>query len=402
MSGGPEKYLFSIQNKLRQEGHEVLPFSVQSSRNLPCEHQERFLSPIGDDAAVYAHEYKKTPRTVLKALSRQFYSPEAFFKAHSFAKFTQADLVYSLQFLNKMSPALLDGFKSADLPVVLRVSDFGLICPQAHLFDGRAPCTKCIGGNFTHAIKQRCVMGSRAASLVKGAALTVHRLLRCRNRIDAFVFPSRFTLERFVEAGFPYEKMHYIPTSIDVSLTEPHYEAKDGTILYVGRVVIEKGVHQLCEAYRNIKGSKPRLVIIGAQTGETYADRLMEQYGQEIAFHPFMSQQELKAYIAEALCVVVPSIWYDNQPNVLLEAYAYGKPVLAPNHGCFTDLVKDGETGLLYQAGNASDLCDKLKWVITHGHDMETMGREARRVVEQDYTPEGHTKKLLSVFSSVV
>lgn len=400
-SGGPEKYMFSIQNILNTKGIDVFPFSVRSSRNIPCKYQDHFLSPISDEYSVYAYQYKKNIFTYFKLLIRQFYCPEAFFKARSFAQFSGADLVYSLQFLNKMSPSVLDGFKSAGLPIVLRISDFGLICPQAHLFAGSSACVKCLGGNFFHAVRNRCVMGSYVGSLIKAMALALHRLIGCRNRIDAFVFPSKFTLDRFVEAGFPEDKLYHVPTCIDSGSISPCYDVGEH-ILYFGRLVVEKGVHHLLTAYRDLPAGKPRLVAIGVLDNEPYADALIMEYKAEVDFHGFMEKDDLKDYVRKAICIVIPSICYDNLPNVLLEAYAYGKPVIAPRHGSFLDLIFDGETGLFYEAGNTNDLREKLAWAMNHPVEMADMGRAARALVEQKFSPDVHYKKLMAVFEKVL
>ena len=401
ISGGPERYFFSIEDMLRIHGHKVFPFSVRSSRNRPSEYEERFLSPIAEEHSTYFHEYRKNPKTIFKVLSRQFYSPEAFLRARSFAKFVGADLVYSLKFMNKMSPAVLDGFKSAGLPVVHRVSDFGLICPQAHLFDGESVCDKCVQGNFLHAVLKGCVMGSRVAGMVKALAISLHRLLRCRERIDAFVFPSRFTLEQFARAGFPSEKLHHVPTAVDADQFRPDF-SEGGYILYFGRLVMEKGVHQLLEAYRKIRGDKPKLVVVGHQPDAGYGDDLVETYMDLVEFHDFENMAMLAAHIRNAMCVVVPSLWYDNLPNVLLEAYACGKPVIAPAHGCFTELVVEGETGLFYEARNVWDLQRKLEWAIKHRSDMALMGRRGRAFVETDFSPERHFDALMGIFEKVL
>lgn len=401
VSGGPERYLFSIQDMLKAHGHAVFPFSVRSDRNVPCEHEDRFLSPIADEDSVYFNEYKKTSKTILKILARQFYCPEAFFKARSFAKFSGADLVYSLQFLNKMSPAVLDGFKSAGFPVVLRLSDFGLICPQAHLFDGTTVCEKCLGGNFLHAFTKRCIMSSRMAGLIKALALTLQRLLRCKDRIDAYVFPSRFTMEKFVEAGFPPGKMYHLNTFIDSGQIVPDY-SEGGNILYFGRFVPEKGLHRLLEAYRNIPGDKPKLIAIGNLARTKYSSALIQAYKNEVEFQDFMSKDKLAEYMKHTMCVVIPSVWYDNLPNVLLESYAYGKPVIVPRHGCFVDLVRDGETGLLYEADNAGDLREKLAWAMAHPSDMARMGKAARNHVEGELSPGHHYDRLMSIFENII
>lgn len=389
-----------MQDVFKEHGHEVFPFSVKSARNVPCEYEDRFLSPVADENSAYFSEYKKDPATLLKVLSRQLYSPEAFFKARNFARFCKPDLAYSLQYMSKMSPAVLDGFKSAKLPVVLRVSDFSMICPQGTLFDGHAVCNACIKGNFLHPIERRCVLNSRTAGAVKGGALMLHRLLKCRDRIDAYVFPSRFTMQKFIEGGFPPEKLHCIPTPVETGNITPRFSG-DGPLLYFGRVSIEKGVHQLLEAYRSISTDKPKLEVVGAQAAVPYARRLMDEYG-EVSFFDFASKAELESHILNASCVVIPSVWYDNLPNALLEAYSYGKPVIVPAHGSFLDLVTDRQTGLFYEAGNVDSLREKLEWAIAHPSEMARMGKNARAFVEAEFSFSKHYARLMSVFKSVL
>lgn len=228
----------------------------------------------------------------------------------------------------------------------------------------------------------------------------MHRVLGCRSRISAFVFPSRFTLERFAEAGFPEAKLHHVPTPVDVRNTEPK-PCSNGPILFFGRVSPEKGVHHLLEAYRNLPEGKPPLVIVGTLDKTDYIDNLVSEY-REAVFYEFLPREQLACHIQNAFCVVIPSVWYDNLPNVLIEAYAHGKPVIAPAHGCFLELVKDGETGLLYEAGNQGALQEKLSWALANSAAMMQMGKKGRKLVEEDFAPEKHYEKLLSIFESVL
>jgi glycosyltransferase involved in cell wall biosynthesis len=400
LSGGPERYLFTIMDALQAHGHEVLPFSLKSPFNVPTAYESEFLSPVSGNGAAQYYDYRKDLPTLLKVLDRQFYSLEAFYKAWSFGRRHGPDLIYSLKYMNKMSPSVPDGFRASGKPVVVRISDFGMICPQTHLYSGNQVCNACVTGSLFNAFRKRCVMNSRTAGLVKGAALATHRLLKTRDRINAYVFPSRFTMQKFVEAGFDEARLHYIPTPVDARNIVPEYTA-DGHILYFGRVVKEKGVQHLLAAYRALSGDKPALKVVGISSVTPYVKELTEEY-REATFLPFIGKEELPEHIRKALCVVIPSVWYDNLPNVLLEAYAYGKPVIAPGHGCFPEVVKDGETGLLFAPGDVEDLREKLAWAIAHPSAMKAMGQRARAYVEAEFGVDRHYEALMAVFQSVL
>jgi len=400
VSGGPERYLFAIKELFESNSIRVFPFSVKSKKNLPNKWKKYFISSVTSDNAVYFHEYRKDFKTVVKILDRTFYSPEGFVKARRFAGIVKPDLVYSLHFLNKMSPSIIDGFKSLGLPVVVRLSDFGIICPQAHLFHGDSTCEKCINGSFFNAVRQRCIKNSTVGSLVKALAWTFHKFTGSISRVDAFVSPSWFTIQKYVEAGYPKERFYHIPTFMDVANITPQY-SNNGYILYFGRLVKEKGVHVLLEAYRKIPRPKPKLVVIGIIYRSDYSKKLVKQYSGEVTFLNFMPKDQLGQYIRHAMFVVVPSIWYDNLPNVVLEAYAYGKGVIASRHGSFTDLVQELQSGLLFKPGNVDDLSEKLTWAIDHSDRMIEMGKYAREYVEKYHSPEKHYEKLMGLFRTV-
>jgi hypothetical protein len=104
IAGGPERYLFNVINLLQDNGHTVIPFSVEHTKNVPTPYAPYFLSAIGDGTAVYASEYnKKSWDTVRKSLGRMVYSFEAKNKLETLIKDTKPDLIYILQISIKKS-----------------------------------------------------------------------------------------------------------------------------------------------------------------------------------------------------------------------------------------------------------------------------------------------------------
>jgi glycosyltransferase involved in cell wall biosynthesis len=401
ISGGPERYLFAIKKILEEEGHQIFPFSVRSTKNEPSEYSDYFLAPIGSDNSTYFHEYKMNLRTASKIVARQFYSPEGFFKARGMTNRVDADLVYSLHFLNKMSPSVLDGFKSMGLPVIVRISDFSVICPQGHLFTDGKICEACISDGFFQAVKRHCVKKSLGGSFIKACAWGFHRILGSLERVDAWVFPSNFTRSKFIEAGMDDRKLHFLPTFIDAKACMPDFESQK-YLLYFGRIVEEKGLHLLLKAYSRLTNNKPPLLIIGDRDDSDYSKTLVKQYNHEVKFLNFMPKAKLESYIKRALAVVIPSVWYDNLPNVLLEAYAWGKPVIAPNHGCFNDFVHHETTGLLYAPQNEDALAERLDWAWHNRASLKDYGKAARDYVLKYHAPEKHYEGLLALFRSLV
>ena len=220
------------------------------------------------------------------------------------------------------------------------------------------------------------------------------------SRIDAFVSPSKFLAEKFIEVGFPREKFFHIPTFVESFQVETTYTNK-GDILYFGRISKEKGTHILLKAYDEIRTEKPTLRVIGDITSSEYSIGLVKKYSDHVKFEDFMPQKSLFERIKEASFIVVPSICYDNMPNVILESFVHGKPVVAASIGSFPELIDDRITGLLFDAGSVEDLTEKLMWAIDHQHEVKEMGKNARKYVEDNHSPKIHYDKLMNVFSSV-
>jgi len=104
----------------------------------------------------------------------------------------------------------------------------------------------------------------------------------------------------------------------------------------------------------------------------------------------------------EAAYLVAPSICYENFPRTIVEAFACGLPVIASRLGAMAEIVRDRETGLLFEAGNADDLARKMAWAEENPVAMRGMGVAARREYEGKYTPETNYKQLMLIYSDAI
>ncbi|MCH8330809.1 MAG: hypothetical protein IH946_05430, partial [Bacteroidetes bacterium] len=94
-SGGPERYMFNISNKLEEKGSTVVPFSVQHPQNKETPYEGKFLSALSSNSdAVYFDQMKKTPAVINKIVSRMFYSRESYRTVDTLCKEEQFDIAY--------------------------------------------------------------------------------------------------------------------------------------------------------------------------------------------------------------------------------------------------------------------------------------------------------------------
>lgn len=399
VSGGPERYMFNIKEVLEQHGHEVIPFSIKSSKNVPTPLEEEFLDTVDDQT--YFAQSKKTLRVVLKSFTRMFYSFEAKKVFAAFLDKHKPDLVYIIHFHNKISPSIIDAAKARNIPVIHRISDFQYMCPNALFYnEKKGICEDCLKGHALSCVKNKCVMNSTVYSAIKLFAKKLHDLLHVTKKIDAFVVPSSFTLQKLNRYGIPMEKLHHIPTFFNLKQENPEV-TYEPYFLFVGRLEKQKGLMTLLKAFVKTGYS---LKIIGF-SNDGYEDELkafLDGKKHRIEFLGKMSFAEMEPYLKSCLCTLVPSEWYDNFPNVILESFAYKKAVIATDIGSLPELVVDGKTGCLFKYADVDDLALKTELVFDDVSVAKTMGENAFDAIKEKYSPEAHYAQLVSLFNKVI
>lgn len=401
ISGGPEKYMFNIKKMLENHGHEVIPFSIHSNKNVETEYSKYFVEPIGGRDATYFDEVKKTPKSIWQMLTRSIYSVEVKKAIQKEIRDVKPDLVYIIHFVNKLSPSVITGAKKMGIPVVLRLSDYFLLCPRFDFMYQKKVCEECLTCGYRSCIKKKCVKGSLFASVIRVFSMKVHSALNIYENVDAFIAPSEFLKKKLVANGFDEKKIVCIPT-FTASKTEVG-EPKVGTYgLYFGRVTEEKGVETVIQAYEKLSGYQVK--IMGDDTTEE-AVRLKkyveEKHLNNIEFLGFMGGAELEEIIKGARFTLIPSIWYDNLPNTALESFQYSKPVIASNIGSLPELVVDGENGYLFEPGNVQELVKKIKQ-FDEDETVKVMGANSRKRLEERFAPDKHYDTLIKVFDKVM
>lgn len=399
ISGGPEKYMFNIKKMLEENGHEVIPFSIHSNKNVETEYSKYFVEPIGSRDATYYDELKKTPKVIWQLLTRSIYSFEVKRKIKKEIKEVKPDLVYIIHFVNKLSPSVISGAKEMKVPVVLRLSDYFMLCPRFDFLYNKKVCEDCLKYGYKTCIKRKCVKNSKSASIIRVISMKIHKMIHIYDKVDAFVTPSQFLKKKLIENGYKEEKINCIPT-----FTTSEYKGKK-TVgrygLYFGRIAEEKGVETLVKAYKELP--EYELKIMGDDTTDE-ANRLKEyikdNHIKNIEFLGFKSGKEIDEIIDNARFTLIPSIWYDNLPNTALESFIHSKPVIASNIGSLPELVQDGYNGYLFEPGNERELIEKIK-KFDDDNLVGTMGENSKKQLDEKFSKEGHYNRLMRVFEKV-
>jgi glycosyltransferase involved in cell wall biosynthesis len=403
VAGGPERYMFNIIDLLEKEGHEVIPFSVKHKKNAPTKYEKYFLSPIGSGDEVYFSDVKKSLKDYLKSFGRMVYSFEAKRCFKEFLQETKPDIIYILYFQNKISCSIVDVAYKMGIPVVQRISDYSLLAPCGHLYDSanRCICEKCIKNGLKNALSNRCIYNSIAHSAVKSLALLIQKFQKTSTKVSKYIFPSSFTLKKFIEAGFEESKLIHIPTPFNQNIVNPNIAIEyQSFALYIGRIDPDKGIETLLEAF--VDTDYP-LKIIGFSSTEGYEELMKQKIAGRKHKIEFLGRKDfngIQEHLSKCLFTIVPSEWYDNLPNTLLESYAMSKCVVATDVGSLTENVVDGKTGLLFAYKDVVALKGKISLLFNSPEICAEYGKKAKEHLNAFYSMDIHVKQLCSVLEN--
>ncbi|XIA67823.1 glycosyltransferase family 4 protein [Bradyrhizobium sp. TZ2] len=304
------------------------------------------------------------------------------------------DLMHCHNIYHQLTPSIINAAARQTIPVVLTLHDFKPVCPiYSQLWNGEL-CTKCSDGRFEALLVQRCADGSIGRSALLWAEARYHAAARGYQRVDMFVAPSRFMRDNVVRR-LGEDKVVHIPNGIDTSRIQPS-EHDEGFVLYLGRLSPEKGVETLLRAHA-ADNAAWRLVVAGSGP-------LLEGLRSRFPLAEFtghLTGDALETRLRGASVVVMPSKARENCPLSILEAMAHAKPVVASRIGGIPELIRDGETGLLFEPNDSQQLSNCIRTLLRDSDLRRKFGWQARRIAETEYSLERHGAALLSLYRSL-
>jgi glycosyltransferase involved in cell wall biosynthesis len=345
--------------------------------------------------------------------------------------------------LLNLSTTLIRETKKRDIPSVFTLHDFWLACPRGQLLkrdlticDGpeESVCTQCMAAKLAMKKSIRYTVEAvrkRLPNLENGTFLgnilekfyqhysktflllknkeTKNQILKrmihikeLYSLVDVFIAPCNFLLGKFLDFGIPRHKMIHCDHGFNTSLFDnsPKVPSKKVRFGYTGTFIPSKGLHVLLRAFNEIESPNTELRIHGkfvpydAEFNDYPSFLRSLSKKDNVLWLGQYENKNIAEILAEIDVLVLPSIWYENSPLVIREAFMGGVPVIASNIGGMAELIQHGINGLSFEVGDYRDLAKKMQMIL----DDPGLIRRLSKNIEQVIPMESHAWEIKKIY----
>lgn len=394
IEGGAERYVFNLSDLLTKQGHSVIPFAMQDDRNFETPYRSYFVSNFQPD---HLHN-TRNPLKRLKLARRTVYSREAQVKLAQLIKDTKPDIAHVHSIYHHLSPSVLHTLKQNNLPVMLTLHDYKLVCPNYIFLNGkRRVCEACKGKYYWNAVTQKCFRDSYGASVLVAAEAYVNSILKSyKNNVDVLTAPSHFLGNKVWQYGYQHIPVKIQPYTLDVNAYQPCFEDSN-YFVFMGRLTHEKGLHFLLDAMHHIQGAG--LYICGTGPIEhELRERIDRESLDHVKMLGYKSGDELRKIVSHAKFTVIPSEWHDNSPLVIYESQSLGNPMIGSRMGGIPELINEDVDGYTFDRGDMHRFVKLVNELVQDPEKCRKMGKNARQKAETQYAFAGHYPKIMNLY----
>jgi glycosyltransferase involved in cell wall biosynthesis len=308
------------------------------------------------------------------------------------------DVVHIHNYFPRLSPAVFYACKKAGIPVVHTLHNYRAVCPTALLMHNSKINETSLKGSTWWTVTRRVYRNSFIGSLALACMVELHKLLGTwQTKVDRFIALTEFSRQKYIEAGWPADKIVVKPNFIEDPFDTDTTVHKDGGYaLYVGRLSEEKGIDILLDAWAGV-GFPLKIIGDGPLKSSVESNAL-----SSVEYLGLKKKEEVLELVQNADFIIMASTWYEGFPMVLVEAFACGTPALVSRLGSMKEIVVPHNTGLHFEAGNPTDLAEKAQWMIDNPADVKKMGANSRNEFLAKYTPEKNYEMLMDIYQQAI
>lgn len=310
--------------------------------------------------------------------------------------YTKPDIAHLHIYYGRLTNSIILALKLLKIPIVQSVHEYRMLCPNYTFLDNQnTVCELCQSESRYSLLRKKC-----AGSFLKSLSIYIETYFR-----DIFVNP-KIHIDYFIFVSDFISRIHkkYLGnfnSSVIWNFTEEYpaatKEEYQYDLIYVGRLSREKGLFTLLDALPK----NTSIAIIGSGQLE---ENLKQKYSTEgIHFLGRIAHDKIKDYVSRSKFLVIPSIWYENNPMTIIESYSCGTPIIGSNIGGIPEILIDKKTGFLFSKGDVSNLNEIISSSLSlSSQDYLKMRTAALDFYNRELTPQIHIEKVLTVYKNLI
>ena len=387
--GGSETYYFELGKMLKKHGHDVGYFSMNNEKNIKTGDKEYFADEFDGNSKnifkAFDIIYSKKNKKIMEAALDDF----------------NPDIVHVNLFQRHLTYSIIEAVKERNIPIVYTAHDLQAVCPASAMLCKGYICEKCMKSSKFNCFRNNCVKNSKLKSLLSSLEATKYKKNRVYDKFDLIISPSNFVGNKIKEDGVK-AKVETLYNFVDINKFNSNENGDEKYAFFFGRLSVEKGIMNLLKAFSMQKEGDLYIAGDGPEKENILSYIKDNDLSGRVKMLGFLSQDDVKKYVSKSSFVVVPSIWYENCPYSILEAFAIGKPVIGSEIGGIPELIKDGINGYLYEYNDVNKLSELINNMFINKDLREKMGKNARKIVEEKYSLDAYYENLMKIYEKLV
>jgi glycosyltransferase involved in cell wall biosynthesis len=381
-----------VHNKYKQPGGENVV--VESEGELLASNGHLVEQLIFDNSSINTF-YDR----ILSGL-KVIYNPASVRKLREKIQEFGPDIIHIHNFVPLASPSIFYAAKRFGIPTILTLHNYRLICPSATLVHKGKIYEHSVQSVFPiDAILKGVYRNSKLQTAAIAIMVAVHNLMGTwRNKVDFYIALSQFAKEKFKTSSLAIPEERLVVKSNFVPDFGAGNSERNDELLFVGRLVEEKGIQVLLKASKILRFN---LTIIGDGPLRKLVTDAIEA-NPNIHYLGFQDKRSIANHMKKCKALIFPSIWYEGFPLTILEAFSTGTLVIASRLGAMAEIIRDGENGLLFEAGDEIALANKIIEIDAEPELARQLAANARLTYLSNYTPDKNYGLLMDIYKKAV
>ena len=372
-------------------------YKIRAGEFSVLKNEIKLLKDNGNEVITFYKDNKNIKSFFSKVIHflRIVYSRNIFNEFDNYLKQNKPDVIHVHNFFPIMTPAIFFAAKKNNIPIIHTLHNYRLICPTSTLMHNNRIYEKSIINGPFSTIIDKVYRNSYLGTFALARMISYHKKYNTwDNQVDKFIALTNFSKSKFVEANFLSHKIE-IKSNFVFDMYDPDSDKKEYA-LFIGRISEEKGIRYLIKAWEKIDY---KLIIAGTGPLENF---IRSRLNENIIFLGKQNKEEIRNLMNAASFLIIPSIWYEGFPMVILEAYSAGLPVLGSRIGSIEEVVLDDITGLHFESNNSRDIVKKVNRIIKNRELLKKLSKNARKEYLEKYTPTKNYDILKKIYFSVI